>query len=51
MARIAGVDLPRDKRVELGRTCIFRNDRTRHNLSLAEAGVTHNTHVSAHTSD
>jgi small subunit ribosomal protein S13 len=39
MARIAGVDLPRTKRVEIGLTYIFGIGRTRSNLILKEAGV------------
>ena len=39
MARIAGVDLPRTKRVEIGLTYIFGIGRTRSNTILKEAGV------------
>jgi small subunit ribosomal protein S13 len=39
MARIAGVDLPRTKRVEVGLTYIFGIGRTRSNKILKEAGV------------
>ena len=39
MARIAGVDLPRTKRIEIGLTYIFGIGRTRSNLILKEAGV------------
>src|SRR4051794_41978999 len=39
MARIAGVDLPRTKRVEIGLTYIFGIGRDRSNNILAEAGV------------
>jgi len=39
MARIAGVDLPRTKRVEIGLTYIFGIGRHRSNLILREAGV------------
>ncbi|MCR5747096.1 MAG: 30S ribosomal protein S13 [Lachnospiraceae bacterium] len=39
MARIAGVDLPRDKRVEIGLTYIFGIGRSSSNRILAEAGV------------
>jgi small subunit ribosomal protein S13 len=39
MARIAGVDLPRTKRVEIGLTYIFGIGRTRSNLILDEAEV------------
>ncbi len=39
MARIAGVDLPRDKRVEIGLTYIYGIGRPSSNRILAEAGV------------
>jgi small subunit ribosomal protein S13 len=39
MARIAGVDLPRTKRIEIGLTYIFGIGRTRSNLILKEADV------------
>ena len=39
MARIAGVDLPRDKRVEIGLTSIYGIGRTSSNKILAQAGV------------
>ena len=39
MARIAGVDLPRDKRVEVGLTYIYGIGRTSAQKILAEAGV------------
>ena len=39
MARIAGVDLPRTKRVEIGLTYIFGIGRHRSNEILSEAGV------------
>ncbi len=39
MARIAGVDLPRDKRVEIGLTYIFGIGRTTASKILAETGV------------
>src|SRR5207247_11439614 len=39
MARIAGVDLPRTKRVEIGLTYIFGIGRVRSNGILKEAGV------------
>ena len=38
MARIAGVDLPREKRVEIGLTYIFVIGRTRSNEILAKTG-------------
>src|SRR5687767_838772 len=39
MARIAGVDLPRTKRVEIGLTYIYGIGRVRSNIILKEAGV------------
>lgn len=39
MARIAGVDLPRDKRVEIGLTYIYGIGRVSSNRILAEANV------------
>ena len=39
MARIAGVDLPRDNRVEIGLTYIFGIGRSSSNRILKEAGV------------
>jgi small subunit ribosomal protein S13 len=39
MARIAGVDLPRTKRIEIGLTYIFGIGRFRSNRILGEAGV------------
>lgn len=39
MARIAGIDLPRDKRIEIGLTYIFGIGRVTSNKILAEAGV------------
>ena len=45
MARIAGVDLPREKRVEIGLTYIYGIGRTSSNRILAEAKVDPNTRV------
>ena len=45
MARIAGVDLPRDKRVEIGLTYIFGIGLTRSREILAAAGVSPDTRV------
>ena len=45
MARIAGVDLPRDKRIEIGLTYIFGIGRSRSNEILAAAGVNPDTRV------
>ena len=39
MARIAGIDLPREKRIEIGLTYIYGIGRTSANKILAEAGV------------
>ena len=39
MARIAGVDLPREKRIEIGLTYIYGIGRSTSNKLLAEAGV------------
>jgi small subunit ribosomal protein S13 len=45
MARIAGVDLPRDKRVEVALTYIFGIGRSTAQKILAETGVNQNTRV------
>jgi small subunit ribosomal protein S13 len=45
MARIAGVDLPREKRVEIGLTYIYGVGRTRSMKTLAAAGVDPSTRV------
>lgn len=45
MARIAGVDLPRDKRVEIGLTYIYGIGRTSSNAILEKAGVNPDTRV------
>lgn len=45
MARIAGVDLPRDKRVEVALTYIYGIGRTRSQNTLAKAQVDVNTRV------
>ena len=45
MARIAGVDLPRDKRVEIGLTYIFGIGRKTSQDILAKAGVDPNIRV------
>lgn len=45
MARIAGVDLPRDKRVEIGLTYIFGIGRKTSNDILAATGVNPDTRV------
>lgn len=45
MARIAGVDLPHNKRVEIGLTYIYGIGRTRSQEILAQAGVDKDTKV------
>ena len=45
MARIAGVDLPRDKRVEIGLTYIYGIGLASSKRILADAGVDPNTRV------
>lgn len=45
MARIAGVDLPRDKRIEIGLTYIFGIGLTRSHEILAATGVNPDTRV------
>lgn len=45
MARIAGVDLPRNKRVEIGLTYIYGIGRTRSKQILFQAGVDLDTRV------
>jgi len=45
MARIAGVDLPREKRVEIGLTYIFGIGRTKSNEILAKTGINPDTRV------
>ncbi len=51
MARIAGVDLPREKRVEIGLTYIYGIGRTSSNRILAEAKVNPDTRVKDLTDD
>ncbi len=43
MARIAGIDLPNDKRVEIGLTYIFGIGRSRSNQILGNTGVSPDT--------
>lgn len=45
MARIAGVDLPRDKRVEIGLTYIYGIGRATSNKLLEKTGVNPDTRV------
>ncbi len=51
MARIAGVDLPREKRVEIGLTYIFGIGRKSSNKILNEANVNPDTRVRDLTDD
>jgi len=51
MARIAGVDLPREKRVEIGLTYIYGIGRVSSNRILKEAGVNPDTRVRDLTDD
>ena len=51
MARIAGVDLPRDKRIEIGLTYIFGIGRKTANDILAATGVNPDTRVRDLTED
>ena len=51
MARIAGVDLPREKRVEIGLTYIFGIGRTTSNKILAQTGISPDTRVKDLTED
>ena len=45
MARIAGIDLPKDKRIEIGLTYIFGIGRRTANEILAATGVNPDTRV------
>ena len=51
MARIAGVDLPREKRVEIGLTYIYGIGLSSSQKILAEAGVNPDTRVKDLTDD
>ena len=51
MARIAGEDLPRDKRVDIGFTNINKKKKTSASRILADAGVDPNTRVRDLTSE
>lgn len=51
MARIAGVDLPRDKRVQIGLTYIYGIGVATADRLLAEAGVSGDTRVKDLTDD
>ena len=51
MARIEGIDLPREKRVEIGLTYIYGIGRTRARQALQAAGVNPDTRVRDLTED
>lgn len=51
MARIAGVDIPRDKRVVISLTYIYGIGKTTSEKVLAEAGINENTRVRDLTED
>lgn len=51
MARIAGVDLPRDKRVEIGLTYIFGIGRTTAKKIIERTGISPDTRVRDLTDD
>jgi small subunit ribosomal protein S13 len=51
MARLVGVDLPRDKRIEVALTYIFGIGRTRASQTLAETGVSPDVRVRDLTDD
>ncbi len=45
MARIAGVDLPKDKRIEIGLTYVYGIGRTSAKKILEQTGINHDTRV------
>ena len=45
MARIAGIDLPKDKRIEIGLTYIYGIGRKSAKDILAQTGINHDTRV------
>ena len=51
MARIAGVNIPREKRVEIGLTYIYGIGRSQSNKLLAELGISPDTYVRDFTED
>ena len=51
MARIAGVDLPREKRVEIGLTYIYGIGRSKSNEILSKTGINPDTRVRDLTDD
>ena len=51
MARIAGVEVPNNKRVEIGLTYIYGIGRTTSNQILAKTGINHDTRCKDLTED
>ncbi|GGQ62007.1 MULTISPECIES: 30S ribosomal protein S13 [Kitasatospora] len=51
MARLAGVDLPREKRIEIALTYVYGIGRTRAQQTLAETGVSPDVRVRDITED
>ena len=51
MARLSGVDLPREKRIEIALTYVYGIGRTRSQQALAETGVNPNIRVRDITED
>ena len=51
MARLAGVDIPRDKRVEIALTYVYGVGRTRSHETLAATGIDPNIRVKDLTDD
>jgi len=51
MARLSGVDLPREKRLEIALTYVYGIGRTRATETLAATGVSGDTRVHALTDD
>ena len=51
MARIAGIDLPKEKRIEIGLTYIYGIGRTSANKILAQAGISPDVRVKDLTED
>ena len=51
MARIAGVTLPREKRIEIGLTCVYGIGRSMSNRILSAVKIDPDTHVKDLTED
>ncbi len=51
MARIAGVDIPKNKRIEIGLTYIYGIGRSRANMILEASGIDRDKKVSTLTED